>query len=372
MVENAGSPLPPLPLPEPAMGKAAYDEERRLRLAFDARCADNYARYRQSRREPGLDYLPIKLDIENVSRCNFRCVMCQVSEWPKGQRAEDLKLADFRRLIDEQYGLVEIKLQGLGEVLLGAPDFFDMIRYARDRHIWVRTVTNASLLHLKDNCTRLLDSDPNEVQISVDGASKAVFESIRHGSRFERVMDNCRLINAACRERGLRRTKMWTVLQQANLAEMEALVDLAHELGFASMVFSLDVTAWGSPDMGQRITGSRVHDQVTPERAQAAVARGNRLGLDVAFWNIAAKFDWARPETLCPWPFERAFVASDLRVVPCCIIGNPDVYDLGAVTDKGALTELWHSETYGAFRQSHIDGTPPVVCHNCYRRPEAP
>jgi hypothetical protein len=30
-----------------------------------------------------VDYYPIKLDIENVSRCNFRCTMCAVSDWPQ-------------------------------------------------------------------------------------------------------------------------------------------------------------------------------------------------------------------------------------------------------------------------------------------------
>ena len=55
-------------------------------------------------------------------------------------------------------------------------DYFAMIRYARDKHIWVRTTTNASLLHLKDNYRKMIDADVNELQISVDGASKRVYE----------------------------------------------------------------------------------------------------------------------------------------------------------------------------------------------------
>src|SRR5258705_1616664 len=105
-----------LPAPDPASGVEAYQRERELALATSPRRRENYEKYiRSSRRSAVVDYLPIKLDIENVSRCNFRCTMCVVSDWEKGKRGEDLALEDFQRLIDEQYGLVEIKLQGIGE-----------------------------------------------------------------------------------------------------------------------------------------------------------------------------------------------------------------------------------------------------------------
>ena len=105
-----------LPAPKPALGIERYKAELTKRLLQYPRCASNYARYLKSKRRGIIvDYLPIKLDIENVSRCNFACAMCQVSEWPKGRRASDMSLEHFKEIIDEQYGLVEIKIQGLGE-----------------------------------------------------------------------------------------------------------------------------------------------------------------------------------------------------------------------------------------------------------------
>src|SRR5215831_15926357 len=226
-----------LPSPEPAAGTDAYIRERELALNRSPECRANYERYLAfKRRGVQVDYLPIKLDIENVSRCNFRCTMCPVSDWDHGRRANDLKLDDFKRLIDEQIGLVEIKLQGLGEPTIQRDDYFQMIRYARAKHIWVRTTTNASLLHLKDNYLRMIDADTNEVQISIDGATKDVFESIRRGSVFERVKSNCILINTYSRQIGVERTKMWTVVQRANWRQLEDLVDLAAELGFTNQV----------------------------------------------------------------------------------------------------------------------------------------
>src|SRR5271165_5179092 len=118
------------PEPEPAAGLKVYKAIREARLASDKRCADNYAKYLHFKEHGGIvDFLPVKLDIENVSRCNFRCIMCTVSDWPHMKRADDMSLDNFKRLIDEQYGIVEIKLQGIGEPMMQGDDYFAMIRY---------------------------------------------------------------------------------------------------------------------------------------------------------------------------------------------------------------------------------------------------
>ncbi len=167
-----------LPRPEPALGVLAYAQERDICINMDRRKADNWRSYvltKDMGRRGTIGYLPIKLDVENCSRCNFACTMCAVSKWKHGKRAEDMSLEDFKKIIDEQYGLVEIKLNGLGEALMQGDDYFEMIRYARSKRIWVRMTTNASLLHLRDNYKKLIDSGVNEVDISIDGADQKTF-----------------------------------------------------------------------------------------------------------------------------------------------------------------------------------------------------
>ena len=354
-----------LPAPEPAMGVEAYENERRLALDSDPRRKANYQAYLDSGRNADIGYLPIKLDFENVSRCNFRCTMCTVSDWEKGKRGEDMPLDDFKRIIDEQHGLLEMKLQGIGEPLMQGDPVFEMIRYARGKNIWVRTATNGSLLHLKDNYRKLIDSGVNEVQISVDGASKDVFESIRRGSVFERVVKNCKLINGYCREQGLQRTKMWTVMQKANRHQMNDLVRLGADVGFDQMVFSITLTDWGSKKWQKANDDSGVERAELLEAATGAIALGAELGIKVRFWDMAEKYSQATKGTLCPWPFERAFVSSDLKVVPCCMIGNPDACNLGQL---GHFSDVWNSEAYRTFRQAHISGDLPDICVGCYER----
>ncbi len=351
-----------LPLPSPDM--VAYQAELDAVLKSSERSKENYEKFKRSDRKEELNYSPVKLDIENVSRCNFRCSKCQVSDWKGQKRANDMTLNDFRTIIDHLEGLVEIKLQGMGEPILGGDAFFRMIEYARSRHIWVRTTTNASLLHIRENYKRLIDSDPSEVQISIDGTTKNTFEAIRRGADFETILRNCKLINTYCHSKGLLKTRMWVCLQRQNISEFIDFVPLAHELGFQRLTFALNLHGWGQEKFFLQNSSVAVDNSLTYERTMEAVRLGEKHGLDVSFWDNISKYDAANHKTLCPWPFERAFVSSDMRIVPCCMIANPDVLDLG---DAGNFLGNWHGEQYGAFRNAHLEGSIPEACTNCYR-----
>ncbi|MBF0140283.1 MAG: radical SAM protein [Magnetococcales bacterium] len=365
LVENDPCVVDLLRQPEPLPNQESYIGERRLALENSERCRVNYETFQQSdKRTAEPDYLPIRLDIENVSRCNFRCVMCQVSEWPRGQRAEDMSLEQFKNLLNEQYGLVEIKLQGLGEPLLQGDDFFEMIRHARKRHIWVRVATNASLFHVRNNDKKLIDSDVNEVQISVDGANAKTLSGIRKGAVFQRIQSNCLRINNYCAQKGIERTKMWTVVQRGNRHELPQLIDFARETGFKHAVFSLNLVDFGLPEWAKRNEDLSVENNFPDEEIRQMILLGKSKGVEVYFWRQTKKYSCDTRENLCPWPFERGYIASDLRIVPCCVIGNPDVYELGSAR-HGVATQ-WHGERWRAFRQAHLDGTPPSVCHSCY------
>lgn len=351
-------------LPLPGADKALWDGTMQAGFeAYPERLA-NWTRYKAAKRSERPDYLPVKMDIENVSRCNYHCTMCQVSDWPKYTRARDMELAEFIRLLDEQTGLVEIKLQGMGEPLLAAEPFFAMVREARRRHLWVRSTTNGSLLHIKDNYRHLIDSDICEVQVSIDGASAETYEAIRRGGKFDRLKENCKLLNGYAREVGKHRTRMWAVVQKTNFDELEAFPALAEELGFARLTLSLDLNDWGQDRWRE------VNDQVDMqrafgvERARALVEDGRKRGVEVTFWFIDEKYDRHDHAKLCAWPFERLYIGSDMRVVPCCMIANPDIFQLGDATE---LTKVWNSDVMAGFRRAHLTGDIPDVCRFCYK-----
>ena len=351
-----------LPKPIPCGGIEFYNKERKLCLSLNEKKQENYDKYLLSKesKKTILYYLPIKLDIENVSRCNFRCQMCQVSEWDKGRRAEDMSFESFRDLIDEQYGVVELKIQGMGEPTLGRDEFYKMIRYARDRNIWVRTVTNASILHKSENYKKIIDSNVNELQISIDGSTKEVFEKIRNKANFEKVIENCKLVNLYAEKVNKKVTKMWTVVQKDNIHQLDDLVELASKLHFPSMVFSFDLGDWGQDDW-TRINLNYQSTTIDYEQGMNLREKGKKLGVDVYFWYLDSKYDNKNP---CPWPFERAYVSSDMKIVPCCMVATPEVENLGNAEN---FSKDWNSDKYLKFREKHISGSIPKYCKSCYK-----
>jgi MoaA/NifB/PqqE/SkfB family radical SAM enzyme len=353
-----------LPKPVPAGGIKKYNAEHEACLMLNPNKQKNYNKFLSAKDslDTNLDYLPIKLDIENVSRCNFRCQMCQVSEWDKGKRAEDMSFESFKNLLDEQYGVIELKIQGMGEPTLGGDTYYKMIRYAREQRIWVRTVTNASLLHKAQNYQKIIDSGVNELQISIDGSTKMVFEKIRVKSNFEKVMENCLMINSYAESVDNKVTKMWTVVQKDNFHQLDDLVILASELKFPSMVFSFDVGDWGQSEWTSK-NSTLTSNSITNEKGFELVRRGKELGVDVYFWYLDSKYSTNSKKTLCPWPFERAYISSDMKIVPCCMVATPEVFDLG---DAHNYSEEWNNKKYQNFRQNHIDGNIPEFCKSCY------
>ena len=71
--ENLSGRLKVLPMPSPDMDLYNDILERGFQRFPDRR--RNYERALNAERKSIVDYLPIKLDVENVSRCNFRCNM---------------------------------------------------------------------------------------------------------------------------------------------------------------------------------------------------------------------------------------------------------------------------------------------------------
>ena len=323
---------------------------------------ENYVLAINNQREAQCYHQPILIDVELTSRCNFRCTMCQVSEWPNGRRAPDLPFDEFRSLIDANLTLTEVKLQGMGEPLLHR-DFFNMIDYMFAKDIWIRTTLNGSLLHARDNYRRLVDSGIGEVQISLDGATKDIYESIRRRANFDLVTRNIALLNNYADRRQRSIARMWVTVQRRNRHQILELADLAVQLGFRRLTYSMNLGGWGQ-NSWEKTNRDATADALTEAEQDRLAEIKLRDGLDITIWGVSKKYSTQSPNALCPAPFLRSYVSSDMRLVPCGGIGNPQVCDLGPAA---ALPEQWNSKKYQGFRKAHLTGNIPKYCQACYR-----
>lgn len=352
----------PLILRAPEVDQFAYRMTLYRGFAKYPERLKNYVIAKNQHRATLRSFLPTIMDIEPNSRCNFRCIMCQVSEWGGTGRAKDMSLEELQQFMAKNPLLTEVKLHGMGDPFLNKT-YNEMVKHLADQHVWVRTSTNASLLHINENYKNLVDAGIGEVQVSIDGATKDVFEAIRRGSHFEQIVDNCTKLNAYANGKERLYTRMWVLVQELNRHQLFAFVDLAQKMGFRRLSYSISLNDWGQEKWSIRNKDLHARQGFSTEEEHRLADIAVKTGMDITVWKQADKYSSKTPEALCPWPFTRPYISCDLRVVPCCMIANPVIADLG---DARVLDDVWNGPSYQTFRKAHLVGDVPKYCQGCY------
>ena len=141
------------------------------------------------------DY-PINLDINVTNRCNLKCIMCcrtKFAERGEEKRPEDIDLKLYKDIIDEsaKEGVFAVHLTGDGEPLLHK-NIIEIIEYAGRKNILdIFMNTNATLLD-EDMSRAILDAGLTRLIISFDSPEKSIYETIRVGAEYEKVIENVR------------------------------------------------------------------------------------------------------------------------------------------------------------------------------------
>jgi pyrroloquinoline quinone biosynthesis protein E len=311
----------------------------------------NLLKFKLSKFATNVNYYPIMMDIEPTQRCNYRCLMCS----PFNKKRDDMQFEEFKNIIDQQIGLMEVKIQGVGEPLLNK-DFFKMIHYAKKRMLWVRTTTNGSLLHFCDNYKKLVDSKVHDINISIDGATKEVYESIRIGGDFEQIAHNCKLINDYnnyCKKTVVR---AWAVLQKRNLHQFFDFPKLFSKLGFKEITYSFAMHNYGKDDRNRESTSFTFNKEDFSKLFRIC----RELDIKISFFFLP-HFD---KNSFCQIPFKRIYVTTDSHILPCCYIANQEIVDFGKYLD---FKKIWF-EDYNHLRASLKSSHElPFFCQDCYR-----
>jgi len=148
----------------------------------------------QTLRQRFYNKYPTALNIETTNLCNLKCKMCphELITRQKGIMSMNL----YKKILYDakQFGIEELFLNNYGEPLLD-PLIFERIKLAKLFGFKCGFFTNGYYL-THENIEKLLEVQPDFIQISFDGALKESYEAIRIGSNFEKVYKNVQnLIN---------------------------------------------------------------------------------------------------------------------------------------------------------------------------------
>lgn len=128
------------------------------------------------------------MDIETTNLCNLRCIMCPYEKIKRKKEKMDIEL--YKKIIKDavSFGIKKVTLTNYGEPLLDDL-IFERIQYAKKYGMDVGFFTNGTLLNI-NIINRLIESEPDWIYFSFDGASKETYERIRKGANFESVKNN--------------------------------------------------------------------------------------------------------------------------------------------------------------------------------------
>ena len=326
-------------------------------------------------REHGLK-LPKALYIETINRCNLRCKGCILYEgnWEPDR---DMSLQDLVMITDQLPELEHTALHGVGEPLLNQ-DLFRMITHLKNRNVFVFFNSNGILLDEKRQGA-MIDSGLDELRISLDAASPAIYQVIRDSNKFPRVVHNLQSFRKLQKKRGAVTPKVsiWFLGTRENIAELPDLLRLAadieiEEIHLQRLVYFQDHEGYGVARPERTLRGS---DEKTLELIRSSRQLAARLGIQFNASGLTDPLESVQTNTadLKPWskcyrPQSLMYVTANGNVLPCCI--SPfSTFDASSIilgnVFESSLKKIWSGPKYRRFREQHQTERPPKCCRGC-------
>jgi hypothetical protein len=177
---------------------------------------------------------PLKIEMDITNQCNIRCVMCSFSD-PAigGRKRRDLSQETFLRWADEMFSwATQVGLLFGAEPTLNA-NLLSFVRIAKEFRVPnVYFSTNAMKL-TPALAGDLIETGLDELNVSLDAGTKATFERIRRGAKWDTVLRNLKSLRdqKAAGKLSRPRLHMSFVMMRSNIQELPQFVEIAAELG---------------------------------------------------------------------------------------------------------------------------------------------
>jgi len=311
-----------------------------------------------------------RVNIGVSDRCNQRCIMCSehspyCADGGRRMAAEDvLDERDFGIMPADMYrsllrdlvamGTREVELCGLGEPLVH-PQLFEMLRLAKERGLWVRLVTNASLLD-EEKCGELVALGLDELHISINAGTPETYAQV-HGVKpavFSRVISAVQMIAEARGETGAKTPAIEAsfVVQADNYRDPVRWAEAVAEAGVAIVTFS----ALGAAPPRAPVQLSDQQMAEARKNVAAAVDWATSQGIEVrgTFGALADAGTAFSADLYAHMPCYIghifALVTAEGRIHPCCACERV-VGDLR----EGGFAAAWRGDTYRQFREECLD-----------------
>ena len=168
---------------------------------------------------------PLYVAWQITNECNLACMHCIEESGPGKKFKDELGEEQVFSVLEQMMALEIPYLSFSGGEPMLHPHFYAMVDYVCSRGSQLKIETNGHYL-TPETASRLRDLGVKAVQVSLDGGSRATFNKIRVLGEFDRVLEGIRCL----RDAGVPIEINFSPAS-FNLHEVDAVVDLAYELG---------------------------------------------------------------------------------------------------------------------------------------------
>ncbi len=287
---------------------------------------------------------PIHVTIEPGNICDQKCPVCETGAGILGRTKGMMTLEVFKKIVDKLHPNVNtILLYFMGEPFLNK-DFYDMVKYAKSKGIYVSTSTDANHMDPK----RVIECGINEVSFQLGGTTQETHQIYRVNGKLDKALNNIRECMKEKKLQGNTTTRicMGLIVMKHNEHQVEDWFKLGKELGVDDV---RTVDPWvRNMEQGKMFLPKDKKYWFYDEQAfEQGVLKPKKI-----------------PNNRCNWIYYSLTINWNGDVVPCCrdptgrhVMGNILTQD---------LDEIWNGKELQLFRKAiATDQANMEMCKLC-------
>ena len=290
------------------------------------------------------DAYPKYIDIELTNHCNLGCYMCPVGTQVMKRARGFMAMEIIEKLCDElrQSSIQGVRLIRWGEPTMH-PEFLVILQKLKETGKAVHCNTNGILLD-KETIHKIVDLEIDSIKFSFQGVDKELYEEMRNGSSWDRLMENIRFMNELRGDR----PKPYIQISTTTTAETQEEIDK-----FLEMISPLcDYINVGKTKLSHLDVNSM---KISEEKKQKYLGLRAKENLQKCHFSV------------CPEVFDKLSVNWDGKVSACCSDFD-NMLLVGDMTYE-TLKDIYHGEKIRKIREiigrDDYDALP--LCRECYQ-----
>lgn len=302
--------------------------------------------------------------LDFLNKCNLRCIMCG-SSTPTNTPETVINHNIFEKIAEALFPVSkQVNLSCLYEPFT-FKGILDYLEIAVKYHVPKLTLTTNAILLTRPKAERIVKASLPQINISIDGATKKTYESIRIGGSFDSLLKNLR--NLAAVKLAMHREKPKIqfnfVLMGNNFDEVSSFIQVMSKFKPYKFVFIHRNNKLPPDD--QRLKIKSTLKQALVECVAHKVLFEEVPNLCITFEEILQAYGCnleVMPQIVhkCedPWHFMR--IAPNGDVFMCPNIGE----SAGNIFRTNVL-DIWNGEIYNKLRKQLHTGILPANCKEC-------